>query len=224
MNKKILSIIMIIAVCLGIGATAQENTDTATRKLSKKELKAIKKKKKQQADSIAHIEAVDAIKNGVYILLVDKTMNKKIDDESRRLNFVIVENGKILVQTGVARSYHGNNNLGGLTVMSEVLGDIKLEEKKNGEVISKFRVMDNFLSGDVKVKLYKNNNYGEISILHLRTGDHITYFGNFVAFDPSMVGTAIEVGKLYSSEGWDPFTLGLKHDAGSLMDYLTGRR
>ena len=48
MKKTILSIIMIMAV--GLGLTAQENNDTATRELSKKEQKALEKKKKQQAN------------------------------------------------------------------------------------------------------------------------------------------------------------------------------
>lgn len=223
MKKTILSIIMIMAV--GLGLTAQENNDTATRELSKKEQKALEKKKKQKEDSIAHVEAVEAIKNGVYILFVDKTMGRKVYDDSRHLNFVIVENGKILIQTGSATSYSGNNNLGGITVMSEIVGDVKLEEKKNGEVKSSFKVVDNFLSGNVNVKLHKKGNYGEVSILHMKTGDHIVFFGNIVPFTPELASSgAIEVGRLFVSQGWDAFSLGKKHDVGSLMDYLSGAR
>lgn len=213
---------MILAV--GLCAAAQDTVDNPTRELTKKEKKAIEKRNKEIKDSIAHEDAIKAIQDSVYILLVDKTMERNIDDESRALNFVIVEKNKMLVQTGQARTYTGNNNLGGITVMTEIVGDVKTEVKKNGEVNSKFKVKDTFLSGDVRVKLYKKGNYGEVNILHTKSGQHITYFGNFVPFKQSMVGSAIEVGKLYVPGAWDPFTMGDKRDVGVLMDYLTGKR
>ena len=213
---------MLFALCLGV--TAKENSDNAESKLSKKEQKAIEKRKKEIQDSIAHADAVEAIKAGVYILITDQTMSRKLENEDRPYNFVIVENTKILVQTGKARTHTGNNNLGGLTIMSDIVGDIKVEEKKNGEVKSKFRVIDEYLSGDINVKLDKKGNYGEINILDLKTGQYVTFLGNFLPFEPSLVGTAIEIGRLFTPEGWNAFSLGTKHDAGSLMDYLSGAR
>ncbi|MBE6310285.1 MAG: DUF4251 domain-containing protein [Bacteroidales bacterium] len=222
MKKIILSIIMVLAV--GISAIAQENTDTSTRKLSKKEQKELEKKKKAQEDSIAHADAVEAINNGVYILIVDKTMNKVIHEKDRRFNFIIVENDKILIQTGSELTYGGNNNLGGITIISNIVGDIKTEEKKNGQVNSKFRVIDEYLSGDVKVKLNKKSNYGEISVLDLKTGQNAIFLGYFLPFSQQLVGEIIEIGKLFTPQGWDAFSLGKKRDVGSLMDYLTGAR
>lgn len=222
-TNRLFLMLVIFFLCL-CTLSAQETNDTTTRKLSKKELKALEKKRKQQNDSIAHIEAVEAIKKGVYILIMDKTMNKKLDLEDRQVNFIIVENNKILVQTGKARQYTGNNNLGGITIISEIVGDIDIQEKKNGEIKSKFKIVDEFLSGNVDVKLYKNDNYGEIGILHAPSGNYMTYFGNIIPFDPSMVGSTIEIGKLYTHQGWDAFSLGKNRDVGVFMDYFTGRR
>ncbi len=224
MRTNRLFLMLLVAMLCMCTLSAQEIGDTTARGLSKKELKALEKRKKQQADSIAHADATEAIKKGVYILIVDKTMNGKLDVEDRPLNFVIVENNKILLQTGKARHYSGNNNLGGITMISEIVGEKKLQEKKNGEVRCEFKIVDEFLSGNMKVKLYKNNNYGEIGILHTKTGNYITYFGNILPFTPSMVGSVIEVGKLFTHEGWDAFSIGKNRDVGVLMDYLTGRR
>ena len=96
--------------------------------------------------------------------------------------------------------------------------------KKNGEVRSEFRVIDEYLSGDVNVKLDKKGNYGEINILDIKSGKYVTYFGNFLPFTPDMAGSVIEIGKLYTAEGWDAFSIGKNRDVGVLMDYLTGVR
>ena len=222
MKKTIISLITILAACIAM--QAQDVTDNTTRELTKKEQKAIDKRKKEIQDSIAHADAVEAIQNEVYILITDKTMSRKLNDEDRRLNFVIVEGNKILIQTGMAKTFTGNNNLGGITILTDIVGDKKVELKKNGEVRSEFRVIDEYLSGDVNVKLDKKGNYGEINILDIKSGKYVTYFGNFLPFTPDMAGSVIEIGKLYTAEGWYAFSIGKNRDVGVLMDYLTGVR
>ena len=222
MKKTIISLITILAACTAM--QAQDVTDNTTRELTKKEQKAIDKRKKEIQDSIAHADAVEAIQNEVYILITDKTMSRKLNDEDRRLNFVIVEGNKILIQTGMAKTFTDNNNLGGITILTDIVGDKKVELKKNGEVRSEFRVIDEYLSGDVNVKLDKKGNYGEINILDIKSGKYVTYFGNFLPFTPDMAGSVIEIGKLYTAEGWDAFSIGKNRDVGVLMDYLTGVR
>lgn len=223
-TNRLFSLFLIAVLCM-CTLSAQEiiSNYSINSKLSKKELKALKKKKKQQADSIAHAEASEAIKKGVYILIMDKRMSYKINLEDRKLNFIIVENGKMLLQTGTALSYSGNNNLGGITIISEIAGDIEIKEKKNGEIKSKFKLVDDYLSGNVNVKLYKEDNYGEIGILENSTGEYLSYSGYIIPFDPALVGSTIEVGKLFTPEGWNAFSLGKNRDVGVLMDYFRGR-
>lgn len=222
MKKTIITLITILAACITM--QAEEVADKTTRELTKKEQKAIEKRKKEIQDSIAHDDAVAAIENEVYILITDKTMSRKLNEEDRRLNFVIVEGNKILIQTGTATTYTGNNNLGGITLLADIVGEKKVEKKKNGEVKSEFRVIDEYLSGDVNVKLDKKGNYGEINILDIKSGKYVTYFGNFLPFTPDMAGSVIDIGKLYTAEGWDAFSIGKNRDVGVLMDYLTGAR
>lgn len=226
-------IILCLSLLWGLGLIANAMTTDAGQvsaqqidlsKMSKKERKAYEKRQKEIQDSTAHAEAVTAIKNKVFLLIVDKTMKKTMTPDDSRRNFFLMENDKIMVQSGKAGSTTGNNNMGGYSVISEVVGDVKIQEKKNGEVKCEFKVVDEYLSGKVNVKLDKKTNYGEIGILQNGNGQYAIMFGHIIPFDPSLVGPVIEIGKLFTAEAWDAFSIGAKRDVGVLMDYLQGTR
>ncbi len=219
--KKILFFVMLL---LGLGVYANTNSEVDLSKMSKKERKAYEKRQKEIQDSTSHADAVNAIKNRVFVLIVDKTMKRKMTPEDSRRNFFLMENGKIMVQSGRAGSTTGNNNIGGYSVISEVVGDVKVQEKKNGELKCEFNVVNEYLSGKVNLKLDKKTNYGEIGILQSGTGQYAIMFGHIIPFDPSLVGPVIEIGKLFTAEAWDAFSLGKNRDVGVLMDYLQGTR
>ena len=219
--KKILFFVMLL---LGLGAYANTNSEVDLSKMSKKERKAYEKRQKEIQDSASHADAVNAIKNRVFVLIVDKTMMRKMTPEDSRRNFFLMENGKIMVQSGRAGATTGNNNIGGYSVITEIVGDVKFEEKKNGEVKCEFNVVNEYLSGKVNIKLDKKTNYGEIGILQNGNGQYAIMFGHIVPFDPSLVGPVIEIGKLFTAESWDAFSLGKNRDVGVLMDYLQGTR
>ncbi len=228
MKKYLLNLVVLFGLLNPIGAIAQNDStivqEVKPENMSKKEYKEYVKKQKAKNDSIAHAEAVAAINKGLYLLIVDKTMKKTMTPEDSRRNFFLVENKKVMVQSGKAGESSGNNNMGGYSVISEIVGDIKTVEKKNGEVKSEFSLMSAYLSGKVNVKLDKKTNYGEVGILQSGNGQYAVMFGHIIPFEPSMVGSIIEVGKLFTPDGWDPFTLGAKRDVGVLMDYISGRR
>lgn len=219
--RKVLFFVMLL---LGLGVYANTNTEVDLSKMSKKERKAYEKRQKEIQDSTVHAEAVAAIKNRVFLLVVDKTMKRIMTPEDSRRNFFLMENGKIMVQSGRAGSTTGNNNMGGYSVISEIVGDVKIDEKKNGEVKCEFKVVDEFLSGRVNVKLDKKTNYAEIGILQNGNGQYAIMFGHIIPFDPSLVGPVIEIGKLFTAENWDAFSIGAKRDVGVLSDYMSGNR
>lgn len=222
-------IILLIAVMLGLSnvIVAEDNTKVVNvEKMSKKERKAYDKRQKEIFDSVAHAEAVQALRDGVYLLLIEKTMDTVLVEhpEDQRVNFMLVENDKILYQTGKGGEYTGNNGLGGFTIISDIVGEITVEGKKSGEVKSEFNIVSEYLSGRVKVKLDKKSNYGEIGILEQSNGNYTVMLGHIVPFDVTMVGDVIQIGRLYVPDGWDPFTLGKKRDVGVMMDYVDGTR
>lgn len=104
MNRKsvisnLLIVIGILLISMEINAindSIQVESSIILNKLSKKSIKKIK----AVNDSIAHAEAMTAIKDGAFIMIVDKTMDTSFIRADRRYNFFLVENNKILVQNG----------------------------------------------------------------------------------------------------------------------------
>lgn len=209
----------------------QTVSGSVLNKLTKENIKKIK----AVNDSIAHAEALTAIKDGTFIMIVDKTMDTSFIRADRRYNFFLVENNKILVQNGYNDRNDGNNKHGGYTIPSDIVSEISITEEDGKDVKCEFRLLGEYLSGDVKIKLDKKSSFAEINILQngnsgdervamLRSGNKTVLFGNIIPFDASLIGDVIEIGREYVPEGWDPFTLGKKRDVGSLMDYLQGTR
>lgn len=239
MNRKsvISNLLIVIGILLmsveinAINDSIQAESSIILNKLSKESIKKIK----AVNDSIAHAEAMTAIKDGAFIMIVEKTMDTSFIRADRRYNFFLVENNKILVQNGYNDRDDGNNKHGGYTIPSEVVGDMSIIEEEGKDVKCEFRILGEYLSGEVKIKLDKKSSFAEIIVLQnggsgdervamLKSGSKTVLFGNIIPFDASLIGDVIEIGREYVPEGWDPFSLGKKRDVGSLMDYLQGTR
>ena len=98
MKKTILSIIAIVVALITM--TAQASSEAYPQELSKKEQKELEKKKKAQEDSIAHAEAVNAIKNGSYILITERIYPLNIATNGQKINFVIFDKDRALCSEG----------------------------------------------------------------------------------------------------------------------------
>lgn len=239
MKSAILSIMVLAMSLMSLRVHAANDSiqahssvsNTVLNKLTKENIKKIK----AVNDSIAHVEAMTAIKDGAFIMIVDKTMDTSFIRADRRYNFFLVENNKILVQNGYNDKNDGNNKHGGYTIPSEIVSEISIIEEEGKDVKCEFRILGEYLSGEVKIKLDKESSFAEINILQnggsgdervamLKSGSKTVLFGNIIPFDASLIGDVIEIGREYVPEGWDPFTLGARRDVGSLMDYLQGTR
>ena len=98
--------------------STSQNATVDVSKMSSKERKAYEKRQKEIKDSIDHVQAVESIKSGNFIMLVERrdSIEMKTAGE-KRINVLIVENNKdVLFQSGVENSTTGNNNMGGVTV------------------------------------------------------------------------------------------------------------
>ena len=224
MKKIFVSLMMIFA--MGVSSIAvQASNNPAPQELSKKEQKELEKKQKAQKDSIAHAEAVKAIKDGAYILITERIfpLNVKVNNQVTN-NFVIVDKDKITLQTGLDKAFGGNNHQGGITINASITGNVKVEEKKNGEVRVKFNVTDEYLTGKIDIKLDKKDNYGEITVLEMKTGTDVTFSGKIIPFSQSMVGSAIQVGKSFLPDPTQGFGKGGKSDTELIMKFLNGSK
>lgn len=234
MKIVVFTIFILIGVLNPLGIHAVNDSisvmQTISNNISSKERKEYINKIKAVNDSIAHVEAITAMKDGAFILIAEKTMETSFISADRRYNFFLVENNKIIVQSGFSDIDGGNNKYGGYTIPSDIVSDISVIEKDNGEVNCDFKLLGEYLSGEVHVKLDKKGSFAEIIILQngssgdekvemLKSGSKTVMFGNIIPFDASLIGDAIEMGRLYVPEGWDPFTLGKRRDVGTMMNY-----
>ncbi len=204
---KTLAFLLALTMGVSISANAVEKVRDADvadslnfEQMTKKERKAYEKMLEKQRDSVAHAEALNAVKDGSYILLVDRTRWRKLTLAERGLNFFIVKNGQVVLQTGSAGASTGSNRLGGYTGTSKIVGGVKIEEKKNGKLRSTFKVVNPFLSGNVFVELDDDSNYGEVGIQYAkggRRGRGYDYLMGFILpYDDELVET-LKVGKLH---------------------------
>lgn len=203
--------VFLLALIMGLGIPANAGgleysecvADSAVlAQMTKKERKAYEKKQERLRDSVAHVEAMEAIKSGNYILLVDKTRWYKLTTAERSLNFFIVKNGQVVLQTGRAGVSRGSNRLGGYTGMSHIVGDVEIEEAKSGALKSEFKVVSPFLSGNVFVKLDDNSNYGEVGIQYAKGGHRgrgYDYLMGFILPYNDEIVEALQVGVPYRS-------------------------
>ncbi|MBE6310293.1 MAG: DUF4251 domain-containing protein [Bacteroidales bacterium] len=222
MKKTILSIIAIVVALITM--TAQASSEAYPQELSKKEQKELEKKKKAQEDSIAHAEAVNAIKNGSYILITERIYPLNIATNGQKINFVIFDKEQLTLQTGVIGAAGGNNLLGGITITAALKDKPKIEEKKNGQVNSSFSVTDEYIAGKVKVSLDKKDNYAEISLLEIKSGSKVSFAGRIIPFSQSMVGSAIQMGKPFIPDPTQGFGKGGRNDANLIISFLNGSK
>lgn len=223
MKKTMLTIVAIMVAFFTMTAYAGETA--APQELSKKELKELEKKKKMMEDSAAHADAAKALKEGSYILIVDKLYPLNVSPNNTKVNFVIVDQGKFTMQTGREKAFGGNNHLGGITITAAIKDNVKTEEKKNGEVKSQFSVTDEYLAGKVSVKLDKKDNYGEVTLIELKSGTDVTFAGHILPYSASMVESgAIQMGKSFIPDPLQGFGKGSKSDATVIMNFLNGSK
>lgn len=185
---------MAAIACFAVSATALAQETVDLEKMSKEERKAYEAKQ----DSIEHVTAVEALKNGNWMLIVEQRDSKILSEREKLVNFLIVENGEVvLFQTG-SESSSGNNTLGGVTVDSKLKTDkTKIEEKKNGEVKAKYEGTGTYMSCRLNVKIAKEDGYTEVSLSDNRCGAYVDLRGTLYPLNKAKV----RVGKMFVPVG-----------------------
>lgn len=188
--KLFLSAIM----CLAMSATAVAQETVDLEKMTKEERKAYEAKQ----GAIEHDAAVQALKSGNWMLIVEQRDDIILSEREKTINFLIVENGEdVLFQTG-SESSSGNNVLGGVTVDSKLKTDkTKIEEKPNGEVKAKYEGTGTYMSCRLNVKIAKKDGYTEVSLSDNRCGVNVDLRGILQPLNKAKV----KVGKMFVPMG-----------------------
>lgn len=204
--------VILMSLLLGLGfpviassmrVSTSQNATVDVSKMSSKERKAYEKRQKEIKDSIDHVQAVESIKSGNFIMLVERrdSIEMKTAGE-KRINVLIVENNKdVLFQSGVENSTTGNNNMGGVTVDTEITKIGKIEEKKNGEVKCRYDIMGIYLAGRINLKLNKKDNYAEIGITNNKDGAFYDLSGVILPYDKNGIAREIKIGRKFVPDG-----------------------
>lgn len=217
---KKLMMFLVALVSLAVTASAVSVSEVDLSKMSKKERKEYEKRQQEIKDSTDHANAVAAIKSGNFILLVERRDSIEMNAREKLINFLLVENGKnVTFQTGTDMSSSGNNNLGGITVPTEIIKTGKLEEKKNGEVKCKYDIMEAYLSGKMNLKLNKKDNFAEIGITNNADGSFYGLMGVILPYDKEGIGREIKIGKSFVPDGRG-LSSNFKGNMGRLSDYI----
>ncbi len=217
---KKLMMFLVALVSLAVTASAVSVSEVDLSKMSKKERKEYEKRQQAIKDSTDHANAVAAIKSGNFILLVERRDFIEMNAREKLINFLLVENGKdVTFQTGTDMSSSGNNNLGGITVPTEIIKTGDLEEKKNGEVKCKYDIMATYLSGKMNLKLNKKDNFAEIGITNNADGSFYSLMGVILPYDKEGIGREIKIGKSFVPNGRG-LGSNFKGNMGRLSDYI----
>lgn len=152
--------------CFGLANfAAQAQTIEQVTNVPKNETKAEKKarEKKMQAiaDSVAFVEANNAIDANYFVITADKI---SLGNEGYMYmtpegstNFILVQGDKATVQLAFNNGHLGANGLGGITVEGTAYG-MKKKITKKGDIEYNFNVNGAGISAQVSITVYKNSN------------------------------------------------------------------
>lgn len=171
-----------------------------SRKLTKAEREAawraerLKKRAEERArvnaqDSIAFIQAVEALRNGSWALEASNiTFNNGVTRfVTENTNYVSINNGEGTVQTAFDNTNISSpNGLGGVTLQGDVF-DEKITQDDEGNVYYSYSIQGNNISAVVNVTVGVKNNQATARIQPNFNGNTITMSGYIYPYDTSGV-------------------------------------
>lgn len=185
--KKILILILAIVGLADTGVFAQtieqvtgvpENETKAERKAREKRLKAL-------ADSVAFVEANNAIDANYFVITADRlTLGNgySVMAPEPSTNFILVQGDKATVQIAFNNGHMGLNGLGGITVEGTVRS-MKKEITKKGDIRYDFSVQGTAISAQVNIVVYKNSNSAMAYINSNFNSAKMTVYGPLIPYD-----------------------------------------
>ena len=142
--KKVLFLTALLLLGFTVTTLAQTSKEAraARREVLKKEREARRALEAQQ-DSISFFKAIEALKNGAFVLEADNVTfpNGITRYVSSTTNYVQVDNGDGIVQTAFSNFAYspGPNGLGGVTVEGNISG-IEMKTDKDGNYFYSYTI------------------------------------------------------------------------------------
>jgi len=155
-----------------------------------KKERAARRALEAQQDSIAYLKAVEALKDGAFVLEADFVSfpNGLTRYVSSNTNYVQVDDGKGVVQTAFSNFTYrpGPNGLGGVTVEGNISG-LEMKEDKDGNYMYSYNIQGIAISATVFITLTGGTNQASVQISPNFNGNNMTMTGRLLPLDESDV-------------------------------------
>lgn len=187
--KKVLFLIAVLLVGFTtiMNAQSRKQREDAKREAWKQERQQ-KKALELQQDSVSFYQAIDALKNGSFVLEADNVVfrNGIMRFVSSNTNFVSVNDGNGLVQTAFNNFIYSPNGIGGVTVKGNVSG-VSMNQDKDGNVYYNCSINGIAISATIFITLTGGTNQASVTINPNFSGNTMTMNGYLVPFSQSDV-------------------------------------
>jgi len=187
--------VLFLMACLLLGFTVTTFAQTskearAARREAMKKERAARRALEAQQDSIAYLKAVEALKDGAFVLEADFVSfpNGLTRYVSSNTNYVQVDDGKGVVQTAFSNFPYrpGPNGLGGVTVEGNISG-LEMKEDKDGNYMYSYNIQGIAISATVFITLTGGTNQASVQISPNFNGNNMTMTGRLLPLDESDV-------------------------------------
>lgn len=189
MKKVLFLTTLLLLTAMTTFAQTSKEARAARREALKKERKARKTLEAQQ-DTIAYMKAVEALKNGSFVLEASNVSfpNGITRFVSSSTNYVQVDKGEGIVQTAFSNFTYlpGPNGLGGVTVQGNVTG-VEMREDKHGNYYYNYSIQGMVISATIAITLTGGTNQASVRISPNFNNNDMTMMGVLVPLDESDV-------------------------------------
>ncbi|MBR5335931.1 MAG: DUF4251 domain-containing protein [Bacteroidaceae bacterium] len=197
--KKFLFFLVTLTLCVADTTFAQSKKMTKTEREAAWRAERMKKRAAEEAreaseDSLAFVQAIDAIRNGSWALEASNITfrNGVTRFVTESTNYVSVNNGQGVVQTAFNNAnVYSPNGLGGVTLEGAVSGE-RMSRDKDGNVYYSYTIQGSNISAIVYVTIAANSNQASARIDPNFSGNTMTMNGYIYPYSTAGVfqGTA----------------------------------
>ena len=189
--KKVLFLTTLLLLSFTVTTFAQTSKEArAARREALKKEREVRKALEAQQDSLAYFKAVEALKEGAFVLEADNVTfpNGITRYVSSNTNYVQVDNGEGILQTAFTNfAYNpGPNGLGGVTVEGNISG-LKMKEDKDGNYYYNYTIQGAAVSATIFITLTGGTNQASVSISPNFNSNNMTMTGRLLPLDESDV-------------------------------------
>lgn len=197
--KKFLFFLVTLTLCVADATFAQSKKMTKAEREAAWRAERMKKRAAEEAreaseDSLAFVQAIDAIRNGSWALEASNITfrNGVTRFVTESTNYVSVNNGQGVVQTAFNNAnVYSPNGLGGVTLEGAVSGE-RMSRDKDGNVYYSYTIQGSNISAIVYVTIAANSNQASARIDPNFSGNTMTMNGYIYPYSTAGVfqGTA----------------------------------